>query len=95
MHKPTKKLKQLCQHYGVGSELAPGEGGVETKKEREEAGGEGVENIGWHLVRRLIIGCCTMNNEHMSIFSLLSVPITLSNELILFFLRKTCQGDMI
>ena len=43
MHKPTKKLKQLCQHYGVGSELAPGEGGVETKKEREEAGGGGVE----------------------------------------------------
>ena len=26
----TKKLKQLCQHYGVGSEQAPGEGGVET-----------------------------------------------------------------
>ena len=69
MHKPTKKLKQLCQHYGVGSELAPGEGGVETKKEREEAGmggGGRVENIGWHLVRPLIIGCCTMNNEHMS-----------------------------
>ena len=41
MHEPTKKLKQLCQHYGVGSEHAPGEGGVETKKEREEAGGEG------------------------------------------------------
>ena len=69
MHKPTKKLKQLCQHYGVGSELAPGEGGVETKKEREEAGGGGGGvNIGWHLVRPLIIGCCTMNNEHMSIF---------------------------
>ena len=26
---PNKKLKQLCQHYGVGSEHAPGEGGVE------------------------------------------------------------------
>ena len=26
----TKKLKQLCQHYGVGSEQASGEGGVET-----------------------------------------------------------------
>ena len=37
VHKPTKKLKQLCQHYGVGSEQAPGEGGVEIKKEREEA----------------------------------------------------------
>ena len=48
VHKPTKKLKQLCQHYGVGSELALGEGGVETKKEREEAGmgggGEGGEH---------------------------------------------------
>ena len=39
MDELTKKLKQLCQHYGVGSELAPGEGGVETKKEREEAAG--------------------------------------------------------
>ena len=70
MHEPTKKLKQFCQHYGVGSEHAPGEGGVETEEEREEAGGggEGVENIGWYLVRSLIIGCCTMNNEHMSIF---------------------------
>ena len=46
MHEPTKKLKQLCQHYGVGSEHAPGEDGVETKKEREEAGGVG-EGRGW------------------------------------------------
>ena len=30
VHELTKKLKQLCQHYGVGSEQAPGEGGVET-----------------------------------------------------------------
>ena len=39
VHEPTKKLKQFCQHYGVGSEHAPGEGGVETEEEREEAGG--------------------------------------------------------
>ena len=53
MHEPTKKLKQLCQHYGVGSEHAPGEGGVETKKEREEAGGWGRGGGGEH---RLVSG---------------------------------------
>ena len=54
-------LMNLCIAQAVNT--LPGR--VEWREKQEREGR--VETISWHLVRSLIIACCTMNDGHMSI----------------------------